>query len=170
MPLSSLIMLSLGSLQFSYISFHRIFFCLDLYKLCVWTDKQHFGTNRLPCVHLHSNGPRSRPHFHHCATLWANPFDRLYRNLLAHRLSYGLQIMCIYIPSHSSSLSNSCAQLVCFFLSFTQVMSVKAVGIALKLSFSGSNQFTYFETWFFTVLVLVCCILQINYLNKVTLT
>ncbi|KAF7131962.1 hypothetical protein RHSIM_Rhsim09G0059000 [Rhododendron simsii] len=46
------------------------------------------------------------------------------------------------------------------------VMSVKAVGIALKLSFSGSNQFTYFETWFFTILVLGCCILQINYLNK----
>jgi len=40
------------------------------------------------------------------------------------------------------------------------------VGIALKLSFSGSNQFTYFETWFFTLFVLVCCLLQINYLNK----
>lgn len=46
-------------------------------------------------------------------------------------------------------------------------MAVKAVGIALKLSFEGSNQFKYFETWFFTLVVIGCCILQINYLNKV---
>ena len=46
-------------------------------------------------------------------------------------------------------------------------MSVKAVGIALKLSFSGSNQFIYFQTWFFTIFVIVGCLLQLNYLNKV---
>ncbi|XP_058180973.1 probable magnesium transporter NIPA2 isoform X1 [Rhododendron vialii] len=55
---------------------------------------------------------------------------------------------------------------ICSLTGSLTVMSVKAVGIALKLSFSGSNQFTYFETWFFTILVLGCCILQINYLNK----
>jgi hypothetical protein len=47
-------------------------------------------------------------------------------------------------------------------------MSVKAVGIALKLTFSGMNQFTYFQTWFFTVVVVACCLLQINYLNMVS--
>ncbi|KAK6122869.1 hypothetical protein DH2020_043395 [Rehmannia glutinosa] len=46
------------------------------------------------------------------------------------------------------------------------VMAVKAVGIALKLSFSGSNQFIYLEPWFFTVLVIVFCIMQLIYLNK----
>ncbi len=46
-------------------------------------------------------------------------------------------------------------------------MSVKAVGIGLKLTFSGKNQFIYFHTWFFTVVVASCCLLQINYLNKV---
>ena len=46
-------------------------------------------------------------------------------------------------------------------------MSVKAVGIALKLTFSGMNQFKYFETWFFTAIVLGGSILQVNYLNKV---
>jgi hypothetical protein len=47
-------------------------------------------------------------------------------------------------------------------------MGVKAVGIAIKLTFEGMNQFTYFETWFFTLAVIGCCILQINYLNKVS--
>lgn len=45
-------------------------------------------------------------------------------------------------------------------------MGVKAVAIALKLSFSGMNQFKYFQTWFFTLFVIGFCILQLNYLNK----
>ncbi|KAI8003213.1 putative magnesium transporter NIPA2 [Camellia lanceoleosa] len=55
---------------------------------------------------------------------------------------------------------------ICSLTGSLTVMSVKAVGIALKLTFSGSNQFTYFETWVFTVVVIVCCLLQLNYLNK----
>lgn len=49
-------------------------------------------------------------------------------------------------------------------------MCVKAVGIALKLSFEGMNQFIYFQTWIFTLILVFCCILQINYLNKVFLS
>jgi len=47
-------------------------------------------------------------------------------------------------------------------------MGVKAVGIAIKLTIEETNQFTYFQTWFFTLSVIGCCILQINYLNKVS--
>lgn len=47
-------------------------------------------------------------------------------------------------------------------------MSVKAVGIALKLTFSGMNQLVYPQTWVFTFIVLLCVITQMNYLNKVT--
>lgn len=45
-------------------------------------------------------------------------------------------------------------------------MSVKALGIALKLTFSGMNQLLYPQTWTFTLVVLACVITQINYLNK----
>ncbi|PKI34774.1 hypothetical protein CRG98_044841 [Punica granatum] len=45
-------------------------------------------------------------------------------------------------------------------------MSVKAVGIALKLTFSGMNQFIYFQTWIFTVIVVLFSLTQVNYLNK----
>ncbi|KAJ8449658.1 hypothetical protein Cgig2_001314 [Carnegiea gigantea] len=55
---------------------------------------------------------------------------------------------------------------VCSLMGSITVMSVKAVSIALKLSFEGSNQFKYFQTWFFTLIVAFCCLMQINYLNK----
>nr|XP_012571828.1 probable magnesium transporter NIPA1 isoform X2 [Cicer arietinum] len=55
---------------------------------------------------------------------------------------------------------------ICSLTGSITVMSVKALGIALKLTFEGMNQFKYFETWFFTIVVLGCCLLQINYLNK----
>jgi hypothetical protein len=48
-----------------------------------------------------------------------------------------------------------------------QVMSVKALGIALKLTFSGMNQLIYPQTWLFTVVVVACILTQMNYLNKV---
>ncbi|KAK7359286.1 hypothetical protein VNO77_01239 [Canavalia gladiata] len=55
---------------------------------------------------------------------------------------------------------------ICSLTGSITVMAVKAVSIALKLSFEGTNQFIYFQTWFFTLVVIGCCVLQINYLNK----
>ncbi|KAL6548547.1 hypothetical protein OROGR_008568 [Orobanche gracilis] len=55
---------------------------------------------------------------------------------------------------------------ICSLMGSLTVMGVKAVAIALKLSLSGSNQFTYFETWFFTILVIIFCVTQLIYLNK----
>ncbi|TYH58853.1 hypothetical protein ES332_D08G183800v1 [Gossypium tomentosum] len=46
------------------------------------------------------------------------------------------------------------------------VMSVKALGTALKLTFEGKNQLVYLETWFFMFIVATCVIIQMNYLNK----
>lgn len=51
-----------------------------------------------------------------------------------------------------------------FFL--VQVMSVKALGTSLKLTFEGKNQLIYPETWFFMFVVATCVITQMNYLNK----
>ncbi|XP_059653553.1 probable magnesium transporter NIPA4 [Cornus florida] len=55
---------------------------------------------------------------------------------------------------------------VCSLVGSLSVMSVKALGIALKLTFSGMNQLTYPQTWIFTVVVITCVITQMNYLNK----
>ncbi|OMO92168.1 Magnesium transporter NIPA [Corchorus capsularis] len=55
---------------------------------------------------------------------------------------------------------------ICSLMGSLTVMCVKAVGIAVKLSFSGMNQFKYYQTWVFTLVVTFCCLLQVNYLNK----
>lgn len=51
-----------------------------------------------------------------------------------------------------------------------QVMSVKALGTSLKLTFEGKNQLIYPETWLFMVVVAICVIMQMNYLNKASIT
>ncbi|XP_020215723.1 probable magnesium transporter NIPA2 [Cajanus cajan] len=55
---------------------------------------------------------------------------------------------------------------ICSLTGSITVMCVKAVSIAIKLTMEGQNQFIYFQTWFFTLVVIGCCLLQINYLNK----
>jgi hypothetical protein len=48
-------------------------------------------------------------------------------------------------------------------------MSVKALGIALKLTFQGQNQLIYPQTSVFAMVVITCVLTQMNYLNKVSL-
>ncbi|PAN41643.1 hypothetical protein PAHAL_8G058700 [Panicum hallii] len=55
---------------------------------------------------------------------------------------------------------------VCSLLGSLTVMSVRALGIALKLTFSGTNQLFYPQTWAFAIIVATCVSTQINYLNK----
>ncbi|XP_077248759.1 putative magnesium transporter NIPA3 [Tasmannia lanceolata] len=55
---------------------------------------------------------------------------------------------------------------VCSLVGSLSVMSVKALGIALKLTFSGMNQLIYPQTWAFTIVVATCVVIQMNYLNK----
>ncbi|KDP24901.1 hypothetical protein JCGZ_24279 [Jatropha curcas] len=55
---------------------------------------------------------------------------------------------------------------ICSLMGSLSVMSVKAVGMALKLTFEGNNQLIYPETWLFMFVVATCVITQMNYLNK----
>ncbi|POO00257.1 Magnesium transporter NIPA [Trema orientale] len=55
---------------------------------------------------------------------------------------------------------------ICSVVGSLTVMSIKAIGIAIKLTLEGSNQATHFETWIFVMVSISCIILQLNYLNK----
>ncbi|KAG5248462.1 magnesium transporter NIPA [Salix suchowensis] len=55
---------------------------------------------------------------------------------------------------------------VCSLVGSLSVMSVKALGIALKLTLSGTNQLMYPQTWVFAFVVITCVLTQMNYLNK----
>ena len=54
------------------------------------------------------------------------------------------------------------------FMLLLQVMSIKAVGIAIKLTLEGSSQVARFQTWVFVMVAITCVITQLNYLNKVS--
>lgn len=56
--------------------------------------------------------------------------------------------------------------LICSLIGSLSVVSVKALGIALKLTLRGSNQLFKKETCAFTATVLFCVLIQMNYLNK----
>lgn len=55
---------------------------------------------------------------------------------------------------------------ICSTVGSVSVMSVKAFGIALKLTFAGSNQFSHPSTYVFMILTTVCILTQMNYFNK----
>lgn len=55
---------------------------------------------------------------------------------------------------------------ICSLVGSISVMSVKGLGVALKLTFAGNNQFTHPSTYCFAIVVVVCIITQMNYFNK----
>ncbi|KAG6793171.1 hypothetical protein POTOM_002362 [Populus tomentosa] len=56
---------------------------------------------------------------------------------------------------------------ICSVIGSLTVMSIKAIGIAIKLTIEGINQAKYFQTWIFAMVVITCIITQLNYLNMV---
>ncbi|GAB2225230.1 hypothetical protein Droror1_Dr00006021 [Drosera rotundifolia] len=57
---------------------------------------------------------------------------------------------------------------ICSLVGSLTVMSIKAIGIAIKLTLEGINQLQYLQSWFFFSVAAVCVITQLNYLNKVS--
>lgn len=55
---------------------------------------------------------------------------------------------------------------ICSTVGSISVMSVKAFGIALKLTFAGKNQFSHPSTYVFMIVTAVCILTQMNYFNK----
>ncbi|XP_042489572.1 probable magnesium transporter NIPA6 isoform X2 [Macadamia integrifolia] len=53
----------------------------------------------------------------------------------------------------------------CSIVGSLTVMSIKALGIAIKLTLEGNNQLAYFQTWIFATVAVTCLITQIKYLN-----
>lgn len=55
---------------------------------------------------------------------------------------------------------------ICSTVGSVSVMSVKAFGIALKLTFNGNNQFKFPSTYVFMIVTGVSIMTQMNYFNK----
>ncbi|KAK7318390.1 hypothetical protein RJT34_03089 [Clitoria ternatea] len=55
---------------------------------------------------------------------------------------------------------------ICSVIGSLTVVSIKAIGIAIKLTLEGANQGFYYQTWIFIMVSVTCIIVQLNYLNK----
>lgn len=55
---------------------------------------------------------------------------------------------------------------ICSTVGSVSVMSVKAFGIAVKLTVGGDNQFSHASTYVFLLVLVVTTLTQMNYLNK----
>ena len=55
---------------------------------------------------------------------------------------------------------------ICSLFGSLSVISCKALGMAIKMTFEGNNQFKYPATYFCVAVVACCVVTQINYLNK----
>ncbi|GLT30706.1 hypothetical protein SLA2020_054970 [Shorea laevis] len=55
---------------------------------------------------------------------------------------------------------------ICSLMGSLTVVSIKAIGIAIKLTLEGISQIAYPQTWFFFTVAAICVITQLNYLNK----
>ena len=55
---------------------------------------------------------------------------------------------------------------ICSLVGSISVMSVKAFGVALKLTLNGHNQLTHISTYCFAIVVVFCILVQMNYFNR----
>ncbi|KAG7097829.1 hypothetical protein E1B28_005146 [Marasmius oreades] len=55
---------------------------------------------------------------------------------------------------------------ICSLVGSVSVMAIKGFGVAVKLTFSGKNQFIYLSTYVFGIVSLLCILVQMNYYNK----
>ncbi|KAG9442585.1 hypothetical protein H6P81_018439 [Aristolochia fimbriata] len=55
---------------------------------------------------------------------------------------------------------------ICSLVGSLTVISIKAIGIAVKLTIEGISQIAYPQTWFFVTIAVFCVVTQLNYLNK----
>ncbi|XP_018433327.1 probable magnesium transporter NIPA6 isoform X3 [Raphanus sativus] len=55
---------------------------------------------------------------------------------------------------------------ICSLMGALTVMSIKAIGIAIKLTMEGVSQIGYPQTWLFLLVAVTCVVTQLIYLNK----
>lgn len=101
------------------------------------------------------------------ASLWSDKRTGLLGDMFLDGGTYGICFLLNLDVTHTYVIIDKSYQVYSIFI--MQVVSIKAIGIAIKLTLEGINQFGYAETWFFLSVAVVCVIMQLNYLNKVVI-
>ncbi|KAH8434233.1 DUF803 domain membrane protein [Aspergillus melleus] len=97
--------------------------------------------------------------------------------ILGYALQPGFLIYCLAVAIFSTVMIYRVAPVygkrnpliyisICSTVGSVSVMSVKAFGIAVKLTLGGNNQFTHASTYVFMIVTAFCILTQMNYFNK----
>ncbi|KAL2822341.1 magnesium transporter NIPA-domain-containing protein [Aspergillus cavernicola] len=104
------------------------------------------------------------------------PVERI-DEILHYALQPGFLVYCLAVAIFSTVMIYRVAPIygkrnplifisICSTVGSVSVMSVKAFGIALKLTIGGNNQFTHASTYVFLIVTAFCILTQMNYFNK----
>lgn len=97
--------------------------------------------------------------------IWALATQPAFLIYVAATLSAVLALILYFEPRYGQT--NILVYLgICSLMGSLTVVSIKAIGIAIKLTLEGISQVAYPQTWFFLTVAAVCVITQLNYLNK----
>ncbi|RVW38549.1 putative magnesium transporter NIPA6 [Vitis vinifera] len=100
--------------------------------------------------------------------IWALATQPAFLIYVAATLSAVLALILYFEPRYGQT--NILVYLgICSLMGSLTVVSIKAIGIAIKLTLEGISQVAYPQTWFFLTVAAVCVITQLNYLNKASL-
>jgi drug/metabolite transporter (DMT)-like permease len=97
--------------------------------------------------------------------------------ILSYALTPGFLLYCLAVAIFSTAMIYRVAPVhgkknplifisICSTVGSVSVMSIKAFGIALKLTLGGNNQFTHASTYVFAIVTVFCILTQMNYFNK----
>ena len=76
-------------------------------------------------------------------------------------------LVMVYIVAPKYGRTNPLVYIsICSLVGSVSIMAIKGFGIAVKLTFSGNNQFTHPSTYVFGIVVATCILIQMNYFNK----
>ncbi|GKZ74369.1 hypothetical protein AnigIFM60653_008061 [Aspergillus niger] len=104
------------------------------------------------------------------------PVERI-DEILGYALQPGFLIYCLAVAIFSTVMIYRVAPVygrknpliyisICSTVGSVSVMSIKAFGIAVKLTLGGNNQFTQASTYVFMIVTGFCILTQMNYINK----
>lgn len=104
------------------------------------------------------------------------PVERI-DEILAYAVKPGFLLYCLAVAIFSTVMIYRVAPVygkknplifisICSTVGSISVMSVKAFGIAVKLTLGGNNQFVHASTYVFAIVTAFCILTQMNYINK----
>ena len=137
-----------------------------------------FSRDRAPCTSRQARGKDRRDSRICASARYARRIFLIFEIRNAHLpLRLGFLLYCLAVAIFSTVMIYRVAPVygkknplifisICSTVGSVSVMSIKAFGIAVKLTLGGNNQFVHASTYVFAIVTGFCILTQMNYFNK----